>query len=591
MRFTDPHWLLAGLLVCLVLIGTWYRHDARQQSALGQLVAPQLRRRLTSSVSWVRRFLQRSLLLGSVLCVCAALAEPLLGFHWEQVSRRGNEVVFAIDTSRSMLTQDVKPNRLTRAKLAIDDIARQLDGDAIGIVAFAGSAFLVCPPTIDYDAFQHSLDAVDTDTIPRGGTNIPSAIRVAQRAFGRSPAGDRILILVTDGENLEGDALAAAKVAGTQDGLKIYTVGVGTAAGDLIPLRAEQGGGFVRDENGDPVRSHLDETGLKTIAAATSGAYVHVGDQGEDFDALSKALGAVTKHDLIYRRRKVYNERYQWPLAAALIMLLASLLVGTRRSGRKRTPAVTLTLTVSVMSFVIAALVGPTRSESADQGIDPSRSGDSAAPIVDYNAGTGAYRAGKFLQAVQSFQQSIRSAPASDATRLADQQDAYYNLGDALYRAGQQLEGSDPEQAMQKWAEAVRAYDTALQLRADDADSKYNRDLVNRKIGALKRLELDSGGQGKGDRQEGGQGQAKTPTPSQNQQPPPPGQSQPQGAPRPQQLTPRDKRSGQHSSEQMSPEEARELLDSDKSEEHRALTILPDRRDSYRTPDTAFKNW
>ncbi len=198
-----------------------------------------------------------------MLCLFAALAGPLIGYHWEKISRRGNEVVFAIDTSRSMLTPDVKPNRLTRAKLAIDDMASQLEGDGIGIVAFAGSAFLVCPLTLDYGAFHESLDAVDIHTIPRGGTNISSAILEARAALRRRPGSDRILILVTDGENLEGDALAAATQAARQDGLKIYTVGIGTAEGDLIPLPSDQGGGFVKDETGALVKSHLDEAGIE----------------------------------------------------------------------------------------------------------------------------------------------------------------------------------------------------------------------------------------------------------------------------------------------------------------------------------------
>ncbi len=164
-----------------------------------------------------------------MVCLFVALAGPLLGFRWEQVSRRGNEIIFAIDTSRSMSTPDVKPNRLTRAKLAIDDFAKQLDGDAIGIVAFAGSAFLACPITLDYGAFRESLRAIDTNTIPNGGTNISSAIQAAQVALRRRAASDKILILVTDGEDLEGSAVEAARGAAQSDGLKIYTVGVGTA--------------------------------------------------------------------------------------------------------------------------------------------------------------------------------------------------------------------------------------------------------------------------------------------------------------------------------------------------------------------------
>ncbi len=194
MKFNDPYWLLAGLLVCITLIWAWQRHDARQQAALARFVAPHLRRRLTGSVSKLGRIAQRGLFMAAVACLFIALAGPLLGYHWEQISRRGNEVVFAIDTSRSMETPDVKPDRLTRAKLAIDDMARQLDGDALGIVAFAGSAFLVCPLTLDYGAFRESLNAVDVNTIPRGGTNISSAIQEAQSALrrgSRRQRGDR----------------------------------------------------------------------------------------------------------------------------------------------------------------------------------------------------------------------------------------------------------------------------------------------------------------------------------------------------------------------------------------------------------------
>ena len=173
LRFTDPHWLLAGLLTGIVLIVVWRGHDVRQQAALTKFVAAHLRLKLTGSVSGFARFLQRGLFLTSVLCLFGALAGPQLGYRWEQISRRGNEVVFAIDTSRSMLTPDVKPNRLTRAKLAIDDMARQLDGDGIGIVAFAGSAFLVCPLTLDYGAFHQSLDAIRSEERRVGKECVP----------------------------------------------------------------------------------------------------------------------------------------------------------------------------------------------------------------------------------------------------------------------------------------------------------------------------------------------------------------------------------------------------------------------------------
>ena len=647
MRFSDPNWLLAGLLTCIVLIAMWRRYDVRQQTALAEFVAPHLRQRLTGSVSRIGRFVQRGLFSASVLCLFAALAGPEFGYHWERISRRGNEVVFAIDTSRSMLTPDVKPNRLTRAKLAINDMARQLDGDGIGIVAFAGSAFLVCPLTLDYGAFQQSLDAVDVHTIPLGGTNISSAILTARAALRRRPGSDKILILVTDGENLEGDATTAAEEAAKQDGLKIYTVGIGTAEGDLIPLPSDQGGDFVKDDTGALVKSHLDEGGLKAIASATGGAYVRLEGQGEDFEAFLKTVfGAVSKHDLVYRQQKIYTQRYQWPLAASLVMLLASLVVGTRRSSRRRTAAVSRAV---AMLSVIGVVVVPMRSESANQTNAPGGTADRKTPLVEYNVGTSAYRAGKFPQATQAFQNSIQAAPASDAKRLLDQEDAYYNLGNTLYRAGQQLEKSAPQEAIQKWTDAVKAYETALQLRSDDADSKYNRDFVKRKIDALRQPpdQGGGGGQGGGNGQGGGQGQDQQQGRGQGQgQPPPQGQpptqgqpprSPPQnsgddspppplgqhagpppnapapmedrpspnaahGAPRPAPSASTRAEEGnaddeKHSAEnqrapgQMSVAEARELLDSAKSDEHHSLLVPSGPRAPDSAPDKAFKNW
>ncbi len=343
MKFSNPWWLVAGLLACLVLAWSWRAADARQYAALARFVSAHLRLQLTRSISIARRRVQRGLFLAALALLFVALAGPLMGYRWEQVSRRGNEIVFAIDTSRSMLTPDVKPNRLTRAKLAIDDFAKHLDGDAVGIVAFAGSAYLVCPITLDYGAFHESLSAIDTNTVPRGGTNISSAIEGAQATLRRRPGSDKILILVTDGEDLEGSALAAAQKAAQSDGLKIYTVGVGTAAGDLIPVPPEQGGGFVRDESGAFVKSRLDEPALKAIAAATAGQYFPLGAQGEGLEAIfSAVLGNVAKHDLALRQQRIYTQRYQWPLAASLGMLLASLLIGTRRGGaasrRRRSP-------------------------------------------------------------------------------------------------------------------------------------------------------------------------------------------------------------------------------------------------------------
>ena len=644
MTFTHPAWLAAGLFAAFVLLVLWRLYDARQHKALARFVAPTLRLQLTRSISIGKRRLQRGLFLVALLLLCVALAGPLVGYRWELISRRGNDIVFAVDTSRSMATPDIKPDRLTRAKLAIDDFTKQLDGDAVGIVAFAGTAFLVCPITLDYAAFIESLSAIDTNTIPRGGTNISSAIHEAELALRRRPNSDKILILVTDGEDLEGSALQAAQAAAQDDGLKIYTVGVGSAAGDLIPVPKEQGGGFVKDDTGAFVRSRLDETGLKAIAAATGGFYVPLGTQGEGLDTIFKSvLGSLAKHELASRQQKIYTERYQWPLAAALASLLLSLLIGTRRrgGGRQRTKA---GITAALSGMLVCAAVPASRAATPVAGTPaaaatPAAEAAPKSPVADYNAGTAAYRASRYAQAAQDFQQSISHAPSSDERRLADQEDAYYNLGNTLYRTGQKTEQSAPQDTLKQWNEAVKAYETALQLRANDADSKFNRDFVKRKIAALQQQQNQQNknnnqdkGQGKGQGQGQGQGQGKGQNPPENgkgQGQPPPGGQAPQSAgqqpapqqqqptpaqpsqqaqqpqPQPQQGQPQQPppsqqseadaarvADNQHQPGQMSREEARELLDSVKGDEHHAMGApLAPRDPDDDKPEKPFKNW
>jgi Ca-activated chloride channel family protein len=599
VKFTDPWWLAAAAIACIVLPWMWRRHDVRQHAALAGFVSAHLRHQLTRSISVPRRRARRGLFLAALACLCVSLAGPLVGYRWEQISRRGNEIVFAIDTSRSMSTPDVKPDRLTRAKLAIADFANGLDGDALGIVAFAGDAFLVCPITLDYGAFHDSLGAIDTHTIPRGGTNIARAIQVAQAALNRRPGTDKILVLVTDGEDLEGSALQAARAA-AGDGVKIYAVGVGTAAGDLIPIPAEQGGGFVKDETGSFVKSRLDEAALKAIATATGGIYVPLGAQGEGVEAIIKALfGSVAKHDLAFRQRKVYIERYQWPLAAALALLLASLLIGTRR-GRVRRPAAAVAAALALLA------VWPVHENRAADVDAAAARPDPAMPVLQFNSGTAAYRAGRFPQAAQEFRQSIRGAPSADAQRLAGQQDAYYNLGNALYRAGQKSEAGAPAQTLEKWNEALKAYDTALQMRADDADSKYNRDFVKRKIDELQKKNQKNPQQKPQPNQGAGQPPSSGQPPPGGQhppsgQPPPAGQPPPRSAGQPPPAAaagepPRDAPGGappdeRHLPGQMSREEARELLDSAKSDERHAPTAPLALRDAEQPPDKPYRNW
>jgi Ca-activated chloride channel family protein len=576
---------------------------------------------LTQSISGARIRVKRALFGASIALLFVALAGPQAGYRWEQVKRRGNDIIFAVDTSRSMLTPDVKPNRLERAKLAIDDFVNRLNGDAVGLVAFAGTAFLQTPITLDYGAFHESLAALDTHIIPQGGTNITSAIHEAQAALQRRPGSDKILILVTDGEDLEGDALAAARAA-AQQGLKIFTVGVGTANGDLIPLPADQGGGFLKDREGHLVKSRLDESALKALATATGGSYAPLGADNQGLDTIyQEALAPLAKHDLESRAQKLPIQRFQWPLSVAFALLLGSLMIGTRRRVRSATPSEekpplmrfaapsAALLGICWMLPVHYAHASPASAATAyEQGDFQTAARDYSAaaahhpkqPLLQFDAGTAAYKAGEFPEAARAFEASLTAQSSGNAQRLADQEDAFYNLGNTLYREGQKTEQVNPQETIQTWTHAVKTYDAALQLRPDDADSKFNRDLVNRKLEALKKAQSQpkpssqtqqpkpskaqqQAGQPKqqpGGQPKDGNGQAGQPQPGQAQTGQAGGQpQQAKGQPRPDRGEgTADSRPGQMAQAgddqrlpgEMSRQEARELLDSVKDEARRA---------------------
>ncbi len=194
------------------------------------------------------------------------------------MKRKGLDLIIAVDTSRSMLANDIPPNRLERVKLSAQDLIGELQGDRIGVIAFAGRAFLQAPLTIDYNAAVEALNDLDTNVIPEGGTNISEAIGLAIKTFGKSAIGNRALIIFTDGEELAGDATQLAKDA-AEAGVRIFTVGVGTPEGSLIPLAAQGGGtAFVKDNAGEVVKSKLDETRLREIAQATEGVFLPLGN-------------------------------------------------------------------------------------------------------------------------------------------------------------------------------------------------------------------------------------------------------------------------------------------------------------------------
>ena len=202
ITFGAPLWFPVGGTVIVLLIFLYKKMGLRRQRELQKFAAAHLLGKLCGNVSAKRRLLKRSLLLAAIACCFIALARPQYGSRWIDVKRKGIDILFAVDTSKSMLAEDVRPNRLKRAKFAIMDFINQLEGDRVGLMPFSGSAFLMCPMTIDYSAFEGSLGAIDTTIIPRGGTDLAVAISEAESILSNE-ANHKILVLITDGENLQ----------------------------------------------------------------------------------------------------------------------------------------------------------------------------------------------------------------------------------------------------------------------------------------------------------------------------------------------------------------------------------------------------
>lgn len=266
-----------------------------------------------------------------VLCIFA-LARPQWGFEWQEVKRTGLDMLIAIDVSKSMLAHDVKPNRLERSKFAVKDLVKKLNGDRVGLIAFAGTAFLQCPLTIDYSGFFLALDDISTETIPRPGTSLASVIKEAIATLKGPEKKFKILILITDGEELEGDALRAAQEA-AQAGIRIYCVGVGTTEGELIPVVDENGErAYLADKRGQAVKTRLNEDLLKRIAVATGGSYVHATQSDFGLTLIyDKSISKLEKHEIEAKMKKHYQERYQIFLGIAVVLLLIEPLFSERR--------------------------------------------------------------------------------------------------------------------------------------------------------------------------------------------------------------------------------------------------------------------
>ena len=332
-HFAEPRWLWLAVLAPLLLV-VLQRYSAwARRKQLARLAAPDFVDELTRSHSPARRALKHALLFLAVAGVGLALARPQWGEQAEISHLYRQDTLFILDCSRSMLASDVAPSRLQRAKLAILDYVQRRWHGRVGIVAFAGQAFLQCPLTFDYGAFQDALLAIDETTIPVPGTDIGRALDEACRAMDKSQR-PKLCVLLSDGEDLEQGGVRTAEALAKQ-GLVVFAVGVGTAAGSEIQLLNEQGKPVLeRDSRGEAVRSRLDEATLRRIAQTTRGAYYPLGPLGEGLAKVRLALETVNAESGSAPVRKLGVDRFHWPVAGVLALLVAESLIGTRRRLR-----------------------------------------------------------------------------------------------------------------------------------------------------------------------------------------------------------------------------------------------------------------
>jgi Ca-activated chloride channel homolog len=488
VNFGAPKLLWLLLLVPGVVALVWWSFRARRR-AMAEFVGTRLAELLTVGLSRSRQKIRAALLVIAVASALFALARPRWGYDLEETKQSGLDIVVAIDTSKSMLAEDVRPNRLTRAKLAALDLLRLCKSDRLGVVAFAGSAFLQCPLSLDEQAFSQSIESLDVNIIPQGGTAVAEAIQTALSAFKEKTDNHKILVIFTDGEDNEGDsgAIEAAR-ASAKDGLRIFTIGVGTPSGELLSTTDPFGNRvFIKDSAGNVVKSRLNEALLQQIAKETGGFYLPLSGATTMDVLYERGLAPLPKSDFNAKTTRQWHERFQWFLGAALVLLLAEMLFPERARQKKRSNA---TATAALLLLLACANASASVSD-AEKNFERGKYDKARAEFerlakknpddarLRFNAGAAAFNAESYDDALRHFSAGLS---ASDV-RL--QQRSYYNLGNTHFRIGERAQ--DAKEKQQAWEQALRDFDNALQLDAKDADAEFNRGIVKQKLEELKK--------------------------------------------------------------------------------------------------------
>ena len=332
MKFAVESWLYAALAVIPVCLALVWWGVRRRRASLARIVAPRLHEKLLKSVDLTKRNWKTALFLTALALLLATLARPQYGLREAQIERAGVDVILALDVSRSMMAEDAASNRLASAKAAITRLLDLPSRDRYGLIIFAGEAFLSAPVTQDHGAVQRTVQALSTIAVSKPGTDLAEAIKLATRSFDETVRKGKALILITDGEQLQGDAVIAAREAVVK-GITVFTVGVGSSIGAKVPERQWGQVKFSKNEFGREVVSRLNENVLRQIATAGRGFYTPIGKEGDGLVAISDRGIAPLAKGTQTRQSKDMREYFQFPLGAVVLFLFCELLVSERRKG------------------------------------------------------------------------------------------------------------------------------------------------------------------------------------------------------------------------------------------------------------------
>ncbi len=404
-----------------------------------------------------KRGMKAVLMIGALLFIVLALSGPQYGYKWQKIQRKGIDIIIALDCSRSMLAQDIKPDRLARAKREIIDLLSMLQGDRVGLVAFAGTAFMQCPLTLDYEAFHIFLNALSPEYLPVGGSDIGNAISVCVQGFDEKANAQKAIVLITDGENTGLDTVKAAEKARDAE-IKLFCIGVGSEQGVPLP---DKKGGFIKDASGKIVLSKIDEKPLHQAAVLTEATYVRsvAGDMDLDVIYKQEIRGKMEAATFEGGKKQVWEDRYQWFLALAIMALAIEMFLSDR--GK----------IVSLFVFILLLTVAfPARAGNMKEGLEAYQDGkyDKALksfidaqlehpekPKISYNLGNTFYKLKDYGSALNHFRQVLKT---EDKTLRGK---ALYNIGNTQYR-------------MQQFEEAIKSYKKSLETNPGDQQAKEN---------------------------------------------------------------------------------------------------------------------